>query len=108
MCYNELSLARNSGEGGFGGCIMTPKVTLDWVRQVKAKHEGMLLSKRNVVGVGIGFREKGGQMTDEMALIVSVTKKLPAGELSAADQIPTEIEDVPIDVKEVGEIRALD
>ncbi len=86
---------------------MESKVTLGWVRQVKAKYEAVLLSKKNVVGVGIGFREIGGQMTDQMALIVSVTKKLPAGELSAADQIPTAIEDVPVDVKEVGEIRAL-
>ena len=87
---------------------MESKVTLDWVRQVKAKYEAVLLSKKNVVGVGIGFREIGGQMTDQMALIVSVTKKLPAGELSAADQIPTAIEDVTVDVKEVGQIRALD
>jgi len=60
-----------------------------------------------VIGVGIGFREKDGQMTDQMALIVSVSKKLSTSEVSAADFIPIEIEGVPVDVKEVGEIRAL-
>ena len=86
---------------------MTSHITLDWIRQVKAKYEAILLSKKNVVGVGVGFREKGGAATDQMALIVSVLKKLPANEVGIADLIPTELEGVPVDVKEVGEIRAL-
>jgi len=86
---------------------VVPQVTLNRIRQLKGKHEASLMSKKNVVGVGIGFREKGGQVTDQMALIVSVTKKLPGGKVSAADLIPIEIEGVPVDVKEVGEIRAL-
>jgi len=83
------------------------QTTLDLIRRVKEKHEASLLSKKNVIGVGIGFREKCGQATDQMALIVSVLKKLPASEVGAADVIPAEIEGVPVDVKEVGEIRAL-
>lgn len=86
---------------------MTSGATLDWIRRVKEKHEALLLSKRNVVGIGIGFREKDGQMTDQMALIVSVSEKLPESEVSTADLIPAEIEGVPVDVKKVGEIRAL-
>ncbi len=86
---------------------MASQVTLDWIRRIKDKYETSLLSKKNVIGVGIGFREKDGQATDQMALIVSVTKKLPASEVSAADVIPAEIEGVLVDVKEVGEIRAL-
>lgn len=86
---------------------MASQATLDWIRRVKEKYETLLLSKKNVIGVGIGFREKDGQMTDQMALIVSVSKKLSTSEVSAADFIPIEIEGVPVDVKEVGEIRAL-
>lgn len=86
---------------------MASQTTLDWIRRVKEKYETLLLSKKNVIGVGIGFREKDGQMTDQMALIVSVSKKLSMSEVSAADFIPIEIEGVPVDVKEVGEIRAL-
>lgn len=86
---------------------MASQATLDWIRRVKEKYETLLLSKKNVIGVGIGFREKDGQMTDQMALIVSVSKKLSMSEVSAADFIPIKIEGVPVDVKEVGEIRAL-
>lgn len=86
---------------------MASRATLDWIRRVKEKYEASLLSKKNVIGIGIGFREKDGQMTDQMALIVSVSKKLSTSEVSAADFIPIEIEGVPVDVKEVGEIRAL-
>lgn len=86
---------------------MASQINLDWVRKVKAKYEALLLSKKNVVGIGIGFKEKDGQATDQIALIVSVSKKLPADELDAADKIPAELEGVPVDVKEVGEIRAL-
>jgi len=87
--------------------MVASQATLDWIRRIKEKHEASLLSKKNVIGVGIGFREKGGQATDQMALIVSVLRKLPTSEVSANDIIPTEIEGVPVDVKEVGEIRAL-
>lgn len=87
---------------------MASRVTLGWIRRVKKKYETLLLSKKNVIGVGIGFRGKGGQETDEMAIVVSVSKKLPADEVGGKDLIPAEIEGVPVDVKEVGEIRALD
>jgi hypothetical protein len=86
---------------------MSSTITLDVIRQVKARHEFALLAKKNVVGVGIGFREKAGQPTEEMALVVSVSKKLPPSEIELSDRIPAEIEGVPVDVKEVGEIRAL-
>lgn len=87
---------------------MASQINLDRVRQVKAKYEALLLSKKNVVGVGIGFKEKDGQTTDQMALVVLVSKKLPTSEIGIADRIPTELEGVPLDVKEVGEIKALD
>jgi hypothetical protein len=38
---------------------------------------------------------------------VMVEKKVPLSELDAKDVIPPEIEGVMVDVKEVGEIRAL-
>ncbi len=85
---------------------MVSQTMLDWIRQIKAKYESVLLSKKNVVGVGIGLKEKDGQATDQVALVVSVSKKLPAAEIGAADSIPDELEGVPVDVKEVGEIRA--
>jgi hypothetical protein len=74
---------------------------------VKARHESQLMQKANVVGVGIGFRERSGRLTDEVALVVNVTRKLSSDQLAPEDLIPREIEGVPVDVREVGEIRAL-
>ncbi len=73
---------------------------------VKDRHEEFLLSKANVVGVGVGIREQGGIYTGEIALIVMVRKKLPGAQLSGEDLVPTEIEGVPVDVQEVGAIDA--
>ncbi len=77
------------------------------VMTVKARHEARLMQKANVVGVGVGFRERGGVLTDEVALVVNVIQKLPNDHLAPEDLIPSEIEGVPVDVRETGEMRAL-
>ena len=74
---------------------------------VKARYEAFLLKKANVVGVGVGFREQDGKLTDEIALVVNVTRKLPATQLALQDIIPAKIEGIPVDVRETGTIRAL-
>jgi hypothetical protein len=74
--------------------------------ELKALVEDELLQKPNVVGVGVGLRQKGGAYTDEIALVVMVRKKVPTIELEPEDRIPEAIEDVPIDVLEVGELFA--
>jgi len=76
------------------------------VLAVKRAHEHELLAKPNVVGVGVGYRQTGGQPTGTLALVVMVTQKLPPSLLAPEDQIPVWIEDVPVDVQEVGEITA--
>ena len=73
---------------------------------VKARHEAHLLQKANVIGIGVGFRERGGVLTDEVALVVNVTRKLPNDQLAPEDIIPREMEGVPVDVRETGEMRA--
>ncbi|HHS97172.1 MAG TPA: hypothetical protein ENK08_04645 [Chloroflexi bacterium] len=65
------------------------------------------MRKANVVGVGIGFRQREGRPLDELAIIVSVTHKVPRERLSPDDLIPSELEGVPVDVQAVGELRAL-
>ena len=85
---------------------MEDQQTIGRIRQVKAKYEHTLLRKKNVVGVGIGYRQRGGQQTDEMALTVMVQHKQPRCELPAVDQIPEELEGVPVDVQEVGVFKA--
>jgi len=77
------------------------------IRAVKAAHEAELMRKANVVGVGIGLRQRDGKYTGELALIVSVTHKVPPEELDAEDLVPQEIDGVPVDVQAVGVLRAL-
>jgi hypothetical protein len=79
---------------------------IDRVRAVREAHEAELLDKANVVGVGIGARERHGRPTGELAIVVSVTRKLPARELDPDDVVPQELDGVPVDIRAVGELRA--
>lgn len=67
----------------------------------------ILLSRENVIGYGYGQKIKRGMRTGEDALIVFVTKKMPKGELRVVDIIPDELEGIPTDVIELGEVKAL-
>jgi hypothetical protein len=80
--------------------------TVERAAAVRQRYEHELLSKPNVVGVGTGHRRKGGQPTADVAVVVMVDKKVPREQLAPADVIPTQIEGVPVDVQEVGELRA--
>jgi hypothetical protein len=75
-------------------------------RAVKDTYQDTLLTLPNVVGVGIGMQQKGGRPTGEVALVVMVSRKVDAASLAEKDVIPAEIEGVPVDVQEVGTIRA--
>ena len=75
--------------------------------EVKRRHERELLRKMNVVAVGVGHCRRGGIQTKEVCIVVSVKNKVPLSKLKPRDVIPAEIENVPVDVVETGEIRAL-
>jgi hypothetical protein len=77
---------------------------LERIRRIKRANEKALLAKANVVGIGIGFRQRSGKRTDEIAVLVMVEKKVPALELSPQDLIPSEIDGVPVDVLEIGRL----
>lgn len=81
---------------------LTQKVTA-----VKRAHQAELMTKANVVGVGVGFRSQKGIRTDQVALVVMVSRKMPKSRLKPKDLLPLEIEGVPVDVQEVGELKAL-
>ena len=80
---------------------------IEEIRAVKDRHGESLLEKKNVVGMGIGYKEVEGQETGLLSLVVMVRKKESPSQLDATDLIPSEIEGVPVDVREVGEIVAL-
>jgi hypothetical protein len=75
---------------------------------VKQSCEANLIKKRNVQGVGIGFKWVNGEPTDEPAILVFVEKKYTKSDCyrkqSLEDFIPPSIDGVRTDVIEVGKI----
>lgn len=63
-----------------------------------AANAALLLSKANVVGVGIGIKVKGGRKTDKPCITVLVAEKLPLQALAPADVVPKFIAGYPTDV----------
>ena len=70
------------------------------IRQI---YQDSLISKANVVSVGVGLRHKNGKRSDEIGLVVMVRRKLPKTLLAPEDILPERIDGVPVDVKEAGE-----
>jgi hypothetical protein len=64
------------------------------------------MRRANVVGVGVGLRTRGGRREREVAIVVMVRQKVPRTMLTEADVLPGQIDGVPVDVVEVGEISA--
>lgn len=83
---------------------------LEHVRRVKRRHITALMQKANVVGVGIGIQksEKRENYSHHPVLVVNVTRKVKRWKLRAKDIIPSEIEDVPVEIEAIGEPRAYD
>ena len=79
---------------------------IQYALEVKRRHERELLSKPNVVGVGVGFMSRDGRVTDEVGIVVSVSRKLPASALRPEDVIPANLEGVPVDVVQSGTLHA--
>ena len=73
---------------------------------LQRKYLDELMSKPNVVGIGIGLAQKNGDYTEELALVVMVSKKVPLGDIDEADRIPATLEGLPVDVQEVGDLQA--
>ncbi len=73
-------------------------------RNVKDAHLHWLLQRANVVGVGVGYRWRHGIRTDTVAIVVMVKKKVPVSQLDPRDVLPSELDGIPLDIQEVGEI----
>ena len=69
---------------------------------VQAKFVDELMEKENVVGVAVGLMKKGGKLTNDVGLVVLVSKKVPLAQLAPEDRIPSALDGVPVDVQEVG------
>ncbi|MGD2103867.1 MAG: hypothetical protein PVJ55_01980 [Anaerolineae bacterium] len=82
-------------------------VRLAQAKRAKDAHTAVLLRKRNVVGVGLGYKIRKGESTGELSVVVSVTRKQPPSALSARDLVPRTLENIKTDVVATGPLRPL-
>ena len=85
---------------------MAQNEAIEQAKEVKAKYQEQLLALPNVVGVGVGLKETNGEFTDQIAIIVNVSKKMPSVDLPPDAIVPPEIEGIATDVQQTGEMRA--
>jgi len=103
--YNPIKTVLSTLNVSFQGVEYSKvekQTAIERAEAVKRAYEKQLMSKANVVGVGIGLCHREGKRTDQVGLIVMVKRKVPKSILAPEDQIPQEIEGVPVDVREVG------
>ena len=75
-------------------------------RSVKARHADSLMAIPGVVSVGVGLSQRSGRFTDDIAIVVMVQRKRPLADLPPAERLPVELEGIPVDVQEAGDLRA--
>ncbi|UCG02732.1 MAG: hypothetical protein JSW11_01825 [Candidatus Heimdallarchaeota archaeon] len=74
------------------------------IKKVKDAYLSQLLSLKHVVSVGIGKKREGGEETEETAIVIGVSQKLPLSLLEKSDIIPRALDQIKVDVIQVGEI----
>ena len=85
---------------------MSSNPDMQRVSYVQAKYIDELMAKPHVVGVGIGMKQTGGEITDTPALVVMVDEKVALENLSDDEKIPAELEGVAVDVQAMGNFMA--
>ncbi|MBN1992391.1 MAG: trypsin-like serine protease [Anaerolineae bacterium] len=81
-------------------------IELDQAISIKRQNLNHLFSRRNVVGVGVGYKESEGVLTDELAVVVNVAQKVPKAQLAESDTVPRDLDGVRTDVVETGRFLA--
>lgn len=64
------------------------------------RNKDSLLAKKNVVSVGCGYQTE----QDRLGIIVGVSEKMPEISLMSTDLVPQAVDDVPIEIQQVGVI----
>ncbi|MCY4063516.1 MAG: hypothetical protein OXG53_14185 [Chloroflexi bacterium] len=72
------------------------------IAAVQERYDTWLMRFPNVVGTGIGYRQRKGQPTDELCLVVMVSQKLERSDLPDDAILPSELDGVLVDVVETG------
>jgi len=72
--------------------------------RAKEANKKLLLSRPHVIGLDVGYRVKGGKITDERVVKVYVSRKLAKSDLAEEHLIPTKLKiddhEVSVDVEE--------
>jgi hypothetical protein len=76
------------------------------VMAVQDKYSDELLKTPRVVGVSVGRIESDSGQTGEPALVVLVNRHVPEEQIPYAERIPSELDGVPVVVREVGTLEA--
>lgn len=76
------------------------------IRNAIKQNAKSLLKKGNVNLVGRGYKIKDGKKTDEMVVVVGVSKKLPSNQMSTKDMVPLTVDGIKTDVIETKQIVA--
>ncbi len=71
---------------------------IERARRLLARIRADWLARPRVTGMDVGFRERGGVLTSEIALRVYVSEKRPPEELAPGEAFPETIEGVRVDV----------
>lgn len=77
---------------------------MDKVKAVIQNYYKYLIKLNNVIGIGAGYKQRGGVEVDQKTVIVLVSKKVPETHLEEAHIVPKDIEGIPTDVIEVGHL----
>ena len=110
LAFPDPGLADAPPECAYTGSKPTAEVAVSEhaeVRRAQLRHQAALLAKPNVVGLGIGLKTVRGRRGERLCLAALVRCKVPRAALDPEALIPDQIEGVPTDVIEVGEVRAL-
>ena len=73
---------------------------------VKQQYLDKLFTMPNVVGIGIGYKVANDVVTHELAITISVSKKVASAQLAASDLIPKLLGSIRTDVVETGIFKA--
>jgi hypothetical protein len=88
------------------GNIMLTDEHLNQITALQNKYTRDLLRKRHVVGVSIGPIPEDSAGPGGWGLIVLVDRIVDPAEVSPEDRIPSQIEGVPVIVREIGRVKA--
>jgi len=80
---------------------------MEQIKQIKERYKAELLARENVVAVAVGFKYIGGKRTNELSVIVDVSRKVSKKDLTKQNLIPEVLDDVKTDVIETGLVKAL-